>query len=294
VQNKSLIFILSCVFLTPLVAAQSVNESLDGAGVNTIEIEVVRGNVDIQGTDESSISVKGSLDPLTENFVFERVNNTVELRVELPPNNRNRGRAGSNLMIRVPQSVLVRFNGVATKANFENLTSGIDAVTVSGDIAAKNIQQDIRINSVSGNIDLRDSTGKVEVSTVSGDFNAQVDAQEVDISTISADVDFVSTEFESLYATSVSGDVYVRGNVKANGEVKMSSVSGEVVLETSKNLSARVSLQTGPGGDIENSVTNHKPETSFINDKSLSFKSGSGDARINMSTVSGTIRMKGK
>jgi hypothetical protein len=69
-------------------------------------------------------------------------------------------------------------------------------------------------------------------------------------------------------------------------------VSGDIVLKfKNKTVNARFDLDTGPGGDIENSITNDRPDSSFIGSEEISFTSGNGDGSVELNTMSGTIEL---
>ncbi len=273
-------------------SANTVDETLDAEGVKSVSIHNVRGKIDVTGAEVSQVAVKGNIDEIAEEFIFRREGDSIVIKVELPKNKRMRGHSGSSLSITVPQELKVRFDGVATDIDVKNITGGVELTTVSGNVEVNNVEPSTYLNSVSGNIKVVNARGPFEVSTVSGDLTASVKSEVIEINAISADVNVVTEQVKMLKVSNVSGDVIVKGAFLKDAQAKMSCVSGETIFEVIGELNAIVNLQTGPGGDIVNTITQDKPKVSFIQDKSLRFTAGDGNGSVKMSTVSGTIGVK--
>ena len=58
-------------------------------------------------------------------------------------------------------------------------------------------------------------------------------------------------------------------------------------------LNARINVETGPGGDITNNLTDDAIETKFPATSNLDIRSGDSSGRINIRTVSGDINLDG-
>ena len=73
--------------------------------------------------------------------------------------------------------------------------------------------------------------------------------------------------------------------------MELESVSGDLTLVFRGEVSARISAETGPGGDIENGLSMDKPEKErYVGSETLDIKVGNGGADIDASLISGTIR----
>ncbi|TQV76530.1 DUF4097 domain-containing protein [Aliikangiella marina] len=273
-------------------AGDKVDKELSAPLDGVVEIHNVRGEINIIGWDQPKVTVKGTLDDLTEKFVFASKGSTTYIKVKLPKNSRHHNRDGSNLSINVPQGSEVVFSGVATDLTISKIDGGLDIKSVSGDISINETKGRTQINSISGILKLKDVVGSLEVSTISGDLDADVSCDKVRVSGVSADLKVKLDSIQSAKVSNVSGDTTISGVLNSDGELDMGSVSGTAVYVVDGELDARVVMETAPGGDIVNDYTDDKPISSFINSQNLRFTAGEGKGRVKMSTVSGDVGLK--
>ena len=130
------------------------------------------------------------------------------------------------------------------------------------------------------------------ISTVNGDVNIQAVSGLVKAETVNG----------SLEATGLEGDVNletVNGSVRAEFDelgagqrVSAEAVNGKIVLLVPADASARLEAET-VNGSIDADDFGLKPEKGFVG-RDLSGEIGSGDARISLDTVNGSIRISKK
>jgi hypothetical protein len=295
-MNKLIaMFLISFAFICASVtvyAGEKIDKSLEVDADGFVEIHNVRGEIDIIGWSNNEVKVTGTLDDMTEKFVFTTENGHTLIKVKLPRHASHRSRSGSELKIMVPQSSKVSFSGVATDVSFKNIGNGVEVNSVSGEIDISEIKGRVYINSVSGDIQLMSLLGNLEVSTVSGGLKASVDCENVTVSAVSADINLSLNQIKSARLSTVSGDVKVSGTLLNDGELKLGSVSGDAFYHTNDSLNAQIAMETAPGGSIINQYSEDKPKSTFINSHNLRFTAGDGNGVIRMSTVSGKIGIK--
>ena len=158
--------------------------------------------------------------------------------------------------------------------------------TVSGNITAERSTPG-NVSSTSGDVTVRDAGGNCSVHTVSGDIRVERAAGEVSVETTSGDVEISAVSVRSV--SSVSGDIRVVAGTMA-GDMKMSSISGDVTLSLPASTNAGISFHT-TSGDIENRSDLEIIATS-ISKKTLSGKIGTGGPEISVKTVSGDITLE--
>lgn len=290
-MNKLTVPAFFLVFATTgsAFAGEEVDETLEASADGLVEIINTRGEIEISGWDRQEISVVGELDDQAERLVFEVDGDRALIEVEMP-RSVNWG-DGSDLVINVPEGSRVKFEGVSTDVSLENIAGGIKVNTASGDIDADQIQQFINIKSVSGDIEVGESSGQTNVSTVSGEIELDVASTKANINAVSGDVDARLGSFDRLSANIVSGDIEIEGSLVEAGSIDITSVSGDVSLELAPPVDAEVSIQTGPGGDITNRLSDHAVKDKFPATKSLHAKLGMGTGDIELRTVSGDIEL---
>jgi len=304
----------------PVFATQKVDKQLPATANNNIEIENVRGVINIHGWDKAQVSVVGTLDPQTEKFIFEQQGNSIVIKIKTP-SNIDRGNyfekqlmhdePGSNLTINVPAKAKLSFNGISTNIIVNNLQQRTDINTVSGTIKATNLGNTVNLNSVSGDITSTQLTGKINLSTVSGDIEDQQSTGRLSLQSVSGSVNSNSTATE-VRAHSVSGVIKlnlakldsleldtVSDNASANftlnehGSIKASSVSGDISLNFTKDVQASFRLTSNVGGRIINQLTKDKAiEAKYGPGSKLQFDTGNANGTVNVATVSGNIEVK--
>jgi len=292
---KYLITLISlAVFSSPAMARKSVDETLSVNPNSKVSISVIRGDVDIQSWDKSEVRVSGDLDGATKKFIFETDGDDTEIKVELDDGffDRSWNSKDSDLTVYMPASCSLEAGGVSTDYDVEGIEGGISVNTVSGDIDADEIAKSLDLESVSGDISVTDSWGKMKLSSVSGDIRTDGKAEHFDVNTVSGDIEASIGLTELLDLASVSGDLDIKFELSDDGRVDAGTVSGDVTLIFGNDkVNARFDINTGPGGDIRNKITDDRSDETFIGSENIRFKSGNGNARIEIETMSGTIEV---
>ena len=276
-----------CLLAVPAFAATSINETRPLSATGRLDIDNLKGRIEVRAWDRDEVKVAGSLGRGVEKLVVEGDRQRLEVRVRCPRNSRDAEE--TTLLLSVPRRARLDIASVAADIDVEGVApprlsiesvSGdvmvaaaprrIDAQTVSGDLRVTVNSAEVDLGSVSGDLQLRGRLGgKVAVETVSGDI----------------DVVVVGERVRTLKAATVSGDVSVRTALANDGEIKLESVSGNLRLGVPAGLSARVSGETfsgdlqAPGARIQR--PKYGPGASF------EARYGQGQGTIRLETFSG-------
>ncbi len=273
-------------------AGEKVDKSLSADAEGIVEIHNVRGKIRVTGWDKNKIEVSGELDDLAEKLIFERQGKVIIVRVEMPKRNINKG-DGSNLTIHIPKGNRVDFNGVSSDFLIEDVEGGMDVRIVSGDIDIINVHKQLYVSAVSSDITIKNSSGNAKMGTVSGDIKGKFSGKNISADTVSGDLRLHLKDFDSLSAKSVNGDVWVSGQLNDSGNAKLGTVNGDITLAFERAVNARVKVKTGPGGDINNKISDDEVEDIFPNQQKLQMTLGDGSALIKIGTVNGSVTLKG-
>jgi len=291
-----------------VIAKESVDETKDAAADGYVKINVVRGDIRVEGWARDKVSVVGTLDRKVKEFIFEVDGDDTHIAVKIPRIGGGWfGDAGSNLRIKVPENSNVEIGVVSTEVRVENILGGLELDGVSGDLEAEKIRDGVRISSVSGEIDLRDGQGRVKVRSVSGDIEADDVkgngefntvsgsivlngfSDEVDLESVSGDIELIDGNLSAAIGSSVSGDIDIEADLESGADLDFDSVSGSVRLQLGGELNAEFDLESG-SGSIRNRLTGDKPRRSRnTRDERLRFDMGQGEGRIVVNTSSGDI-----
>ena len=137
----------------------------------------------------------------------------------------------------------------------------------------------LELHGMSSDVDVTRVCGQVDINTLSGDI--QVDCVEGGAQIESSDVT----------AEVVSGDVEYTGRILDNGRYKLSAHSGDVTVRTPGSPSATVSIETF-SGDFESDFQIALVPGQHLSSKNYEFRLGSGSARVQLSSFSGTIALR--
>ncbi|MDP5130705.1 MAG: hypothetical protein NWQ54_07460, partial [Paraglaciecola sp.] len=90
----------------------------------------------------------------------------------------------------------------------------------------------------------------------------------------------------------VNGSLEANMQLQKNGEVNASSVGGSIDLNFQQEVSARFDIQAHAGGNIDNRLSEHKVQKDkYGPSRWLTFSLNGGNAKVNVSTVSGRVKI---
>ncbi|OCW98351.1 DUF4097 family beta strand repeat-containing protein [Alishewanella sp. HH-ZS] len=293
---------------------QSINEVRTVSPNEQISLEVMRGKVEIRGTNSNQFRVSGKLDEKAEGFTLDSKGGFTGFIVQMPRQLREQYQEkaqGSELVIELPLGSSVSFKGVNVDVSLTQVNGGVEINTVNGDITAAQLDGrvelatvngaiksqalngQLRLRSVNGKISDQGATGRLSVESVNGEITLKSKPQELMVTVVNGEVDLELTDTAQLEISSVNGNVELELKNQNAPRIKGSSVSGKFELKLAANLDAAVSLKTSAGGSIKNSLTADQPSRAKYGPASnLQFTSGKGQGVIDINTVSGRIELK--
>lgn len=274
-------------------AGESVDLRLDADPLSKVRIDIVRGAVTVEGWGDNAVRVKGTRDDKSKEFIFERNGREILIEDELKHRSGGGSGEGTIITVYVPRGSTVEMDTVSATQTVQNVDGNVRLESVSGDISAREVRDDTAISSVSGSIALAGATGEVRLESVSGDIEADVNTTRLDVEAVSGDAVVRNAGIlQRLEATTVSGDLEVRTALAADGEASLESVSGDITLVLRGEVDARFYAETGPGGDIENGLSDQRPQRErYVGAESLDMRVGQGSADVDASVVTGTISL---
>jgi DUF4097 and DUF4098 domain-containing protein YvlB len=277
-----------------LQAGERVDLRLDADPRGRVVVEIVRGKVTVEGWDEQAVHVQGTRDDKSEEFVFERNGREIVIQDELKSRSGGRDSSGTHITVRVPRGSDVDIDTVSAAQRVRDIDGDVRLEAVSGGIDAAGLRGDAAIGTVSGDIVVAGATGEVRLESVSGGIDADVDATRLDVEAVSGDA-IVNNggALERLDASTISGDLEVRTALAEKARANLESVSGDVTLTLRGELDARFYVETGPGGDIENGLTDQSPRRErYVGAETLDMRLGEGSADVEASVITGTVTLR--
>lgn len=292
-KHRLLMLALLACLSAPAWAGTPINESrpLDARG--RVEIENVKGRIQVRVWDKAEVHIGGTLGNGVERLEIDGGHDNLEVKVKYPHNNDD-DIEPTTLLLDVPRLADLSIDGVS---------AGIDVLGTAA--------RELDIDSVSGNVTVAGAPGKASIESVSGDLQLTLNSAEVSVQSVSGDivlrgrmggeidaetvsgglqVDNRGERLRRLSSNSVSGDATFRIGLADSGEVTAESVSGDIRLIMPKSLSARVSGESFSGDlDAPGARVNHAkygPGSDF--EQSY----GGGNGEIHMETFSGDAKLE--
>ncbi len=168
----------------------------------------------------------------------------------------------------IPTAANVRLTGVSSDMEIGGMQGEQRYRTVSGDLMLSNLGGSIRLDTVSGDATVRaDQPIGLQAQTVSGDLHVTVPL------------------LHSLRANTVSGDVEIEAELAADGDFRVETVSGDLVVGLLGNATFEVH---GLSTDV-NSELDHRLEGQVDRRRLII---GSGGPRLVFNSMSGDVDVR--
>lgn len=277
-----------------LPAATPINQvrPLDPRG--RVDIENLKGRIEVRAWDRNEVGITGSLGDGVEKLVVEGDRQHLVVRAEYPRNIGGWGRRDrtgpTTLVLRVPLQAALRIESVAADISVTGVAPReLDIDSISGDVVVAGAPRQASIDSVSGRQQLTLNTaGEIRSDSVSGDVVLRGRlGGEVHAETVSGriSIDSSGQALRRLALASVSGDAEARVALANGGGIRAETVSGDVRLTLPKTLSARVAAESFSGTLRAPGAKVRKEE--YGPGSSLDARYGSGSGEIRIETFSG-------
>jgi DUF4097 and DUF4098 domain-containing protein YvlB len=274
------------------MAATPIDETrpLDARG--EVEIENLKGRIEVRTWDRAEVSVRGSLGDGVERLRIEGGGNHLNIKVEYPRNSNNS--EPTTLVVTVPTLASVDVESVAADVDVAGVAGhSLDIESVSGRIVAVGAPREADIDSVSGDQTLNLNSDSVSAESVSGRISLRGKvANEISVETVSGDIEVDSRgqALRRVGTSSVSGNAEIRAGLAAGGRLAAESVSGDIRVIAPRALSARVAGESFSG-------TLRAPEARINTSKfgpgsDFSHTYGQGNAEIKLETFSGDAELR--
>jgi hypothetical protein len=262
-----------------------------------VEIENLKGRIQVRGWDRNEVHISGSLGTGVEKLVIEGSGDHLEVRAQYPKQlGAWRGdRTGpTDLVLQVPLRASLDIQSVSADIDVDGVApDDLSVDSVSGDIVVAAAPRHADITSVSGGMRATLNSSDVKVETVSGEavlrgrLNGQVHGE-----TVSGRLSIDTTGGEPLRrlsANTVSGEVDVRTALANGGDIKAETVSGDIHLVLPRSLSARVTAESFSGSLAAPGARVRKEE--YGPGSSFDQRYGSGAGEVHLETFSGDAQL---
>jgi hypothetical protein len=274
----------------PALAQQSVNERRPASPTGTVEISNIAGSVRVIGWSQGEVEGTGTLGRGTERLEFSGPPERILVKVVVPEHTHDL--KGSDLTVKVPAGCRLEAETVSASLMVDGLTGTLDVVSVSGEITLTGDPADVEAESVSGEIDVAVKSATMRLATVSGSITARGARGEVKVETVSGNATVDAVAVDRVELESVSGNLRFAGDLSSTGRLDAESVSGTVDIALPAGVGGGFRLKSF-SGDIDNQFGPPARRTAeYAPGVEAEFTTGSGGARVDVETMSGSIILR--
>jgi hypothetical protein len=164
----------------------------------------------------------------------------------------------------------------------------VDLEAVASSVMVSGMRAPVRAKTVSGEVTLAGCAGQVEAETVSGAVQAHGVAGDLWASTVSGDLTLVEGG-GAVAAKTVSGTIVMDLGATPVGDVRLSSVSGDVTVRLPRASDLQVQLQSTSGQVASAFDELHRAGMPAL--RTVSGRLGAGTGRLQASTTSGHVAL---
>jgi DUF4097 and DUF4098 domain-containing protein YvlB len=319
-HRLQLVLFSAIVLLAGCNSGPSVSGTFDRnysvAGPTRLELTNASGDVDITGSSDGKVHVRGEV--RASGFGFDNPQKRLDDTLANPPIEQ-RGdtiRIGKEMSrirnvsiaytIQVPRDTEVsatvasgaqtirgvrgpvKVQAASGTIRVEQIERDVQLSTASGSVSAIDIGNDVRVSSASGSVTVSNTRGDVRVNALSGFIRVSNPGGRIEADTASGEVEFQGAA-NDVKAHAVSGRLSVQGNPGANSYWELKTVSGTVQLGVPASANLHLSAEA-VSGEIRTDIPIVIEEQGK---HSLRAHMGSGGGRVDVHTVSGEIRVSG-
>ena len=285
ISKFSLILIIT--FAGTCMAGEKINQSLSVNATGKVFVEIPRGLVNIQGWDKQEILVQGELEDTARSLIFKTKKDKTLIKIH-KKGHQSWGDS-SVIDIFMPHQLQLHFKGIDTSFAITKLNNHTEGKSINGDLTVSQSHGKIILSVVSGDIQVTDSSGLIRIESVNGEVGFSGDFEKAYIKSMAGDINANISGTDHLTIKNVSGDTQISGQVKKEAEVKLTSVSGDIIYMASNGLNAECEMVSQFGGEITNMLTDDLPIDGNLHKKTLSFVSGDGSGTLIINTVTGSV-----
>jgi hypothetical protein len=247
-----------------------------------LEVSSFSGDVTVDVWDREGVRVQS--DHSGRDRIQIDVNPAV---VSVRPASRNGGPRSVDLHLTVPRWMRVDVSGTYTDVTITGLQAEVNVETVRGDVTVSGGSKFVSLKSVEGAVVLRNSSGKIDVRSVNEGIVATDVSGDVTAETVNGDIELSRVQATSVDAATVNGDISYDGEIRDEGQYRMTTHNGDIEMGVPEKANARISVRTF-NGELELGFP-MKLEEGTRRNKRFELTLGSGSARVELESFGGTI-----
>ncbi len=267
---------------SPLPSQQHMEKHFPVAARPIVTIQnAANGRVEVKSWKNPEVVIAASQASPKVAIEMEQAGNRIGLTTSVLDKNAKAGELEASFEITVPEETELEIH-----------------TTNMGTIYVEQVYGDMTLESVSGDVHLKEVSGYIIVKTVGGSLLCLQCAGKLNFTSISGSAQFLQPQLNNLNVSTTSGNILYDGDFLRAGIYTMKSGMGLVEVRFSGNDSFDLNAQTTTGTVDNQAAPFLKPDSHGLKHltskfaKSLAGSVNAGLAQVNLSSFSGTIRIR--
>jgi DUF4097 and DUF4098 domain-containing protein YvlB len=240
---------------------------------------IANGRIDVKSSKNPEVVIAGTQASNKINIETEQVGDRIDVNTTVLDTAAQAGELEANFQITVPEETELQLR------------------TQTGLIYVEQVMGDMTLQSVAGDVHLKEVSGYIVVRTTNGSLVCTQCAGKLDFSSVSGNAQLLQPGLTNVNLFTTSGNILFDGDFIRTGIYTMRSGKGTVEVHFSGNDSFDLKAQTATGSVDNQAEAYLKPDSHGVKHIASKFTKGlfgtvgSGLAKVELSSYSGTIRI---
>ncbi|HEY2461369.1 MAG TPA: DUF4097 family beta strand repeat-containing protein [Candidatus Acidoferrum sp.] len=278
-----LLFAAGAFLLQPAPAQAAAQHFEKHFAVKTRPVVIIQnignGRIEVKSSKNSEVVVAGTQASSKINIEAEQVDNRIDVNASVVDAAASPAELEANFQLTVPEETELQLR------------------TQTGLIYVEQVRGDMTLQSVAGDIHLKEVTGYIVVRTTGGSLVCGQCSGKLDFNSVSGSAQLLQPTLSNVSLFTTSGNILFDGDFIRTGIYTMRSGKGLVEVRFAENDSFDLKAQTATGTVDNRAEAFLHPDSHGVKHiasrftKGLFGTVGTGLARVELSSYSGTIRI---
>jgi DUF4097 and DUF4098 domain-containing protein YvlB len=240
---------------------------------------IANGRIEVKSSRNLEVVIAGNQASNKINVEIEQVGDRIDVNTTILDSAAQTDELEANFQITVPEETELQLR------------------TQTGLIYVEQVMGDMTLQSVAGDVHLKEVSGYIVVRTTNGSLVCSQCAGKLDFSSVSGNAQLLQPGLTNVNLFTTSGNLLFDGDFIRTGIYTMRSGKGTVEVHFSGNDSFDLKAQTATGSVDNQAEAYLKPDSHGVKHIASKFTKGlfgtvgSGLAKVELSSYSGTIRI---
>jgi hypothetical protein len=275
----------------PALAQQRIDEGTTIASDAYIRVySEAAGSVRVVGWEHDSMAVTGTKDSGVGRFSFGGADDAAKTGVWKEGDSAGE----AHLEVHVPAGATVWVKVTEASVEIGEVSGGVDAYSVSGDIRISGSPSQVYAESMGGVVEIVGSMPSARAKTGSSPITFRGEAADVSFNTVGGTITVTGPSLRAGHLESVTGDILFDGEMAKGSSVGFESHSGRIELRLRADQGADFTLTSIEGEFESDFELEEAADREGMRGKQRQFSIGKAYATVTIRTFSGPVVLRRK